>query len=94
VRTGYDEECLEIRRMKQEGGNNCIKERVIIFSIAKHSRNDRIKESERIEGGGSACENRSAFKALAGDEGKRPLGRSRRRWVYNIKIYIKKDKSV
>jgi hypothetical protein len=43
---------------------------------------------------GDACENGSSFKALVGDEGKRPLGRSRSRCVYNIKIYIKKNEKV
>lgn len=78
--------------MKQEGGNNGIKERIKLFSIAKDSRNDRIKEGERSAGQRNACENGSALKFLAGDEGKRPLGRSGCRWVYNIKIYIKKNK--
>jgi hypothetical protein len=41
-----------------------------------------------------ACENGSEFKALAGDEEKRPLGRFTHRWMYNIKIYIKKDERV
>jgi hypothetical protein len=35
-------------------------------------------------------EGRSAFKILAGKPtGKRPLGRPRRRWEDNIKIYLK-----
>jgi hypothetical protein len=34
-------------------------------------------------------ETRNAFRILVGKpEGKRPLGRPRRRWVYNIKIWI------
>jgi hypothetical protein len=43
---------------------------------------------------GGACrahgEMRSAYKILVGKpEGKRPLGRSRRRWEDNIKIYLR-----
>jgi hypothetical protein len=35
-------------------------------------------------------ENRNAYKILVGNpEGKRPLGRSRRRWVDNIKIDLR-----
>jgi hypothetical protein len=40
---------------------------------------------------GGACstngENRNAYKLLVGKpEGRRPLGRPRRRWVYNIRM--------
>jgi hypothetical protein len=43
---------------------------------------------------GKACstngETRNAYRILVGKpEGKRPLGRSRRRWVDNIKIYLR-----
>jgi hypothetical protein len=42
---------------------------------------------------GRACrigETRNAYKVLVGKpEGKRPLGRPRRRCVYNIKIYLR-----
>jgi hypothetical protein len=32
---------------------------------------------------------RNAYRILVGNqEGKKPLGRPRRRWVYNIKIYL------
>jgi hypothetical protein len=35
-------------------------------------------------------ENRNAYKILVGmAEGKRPLGRPRRRWVYNIKMDLR-----
>jgi hypothetical protein len=38
-------------------------------------------------------EKRNAYRILVGkSEGKRPLGRLRRRWVYNIKIYLKRDR--
>jgi hypothetical protein len=34
-------------------------------------------------------ENRNAYRILVGKpEGKRPLGRPRRRWVYNIKVNL------
>jgi hypothetical protein len=37
-------------------------------------------------------ETRNAFRILVGkSEGKRPLGRPRRRWVYNIKMDPKRD---
>jgi hypothetical protein len=43
---------------------------------------------------GRACrtngEKRNAYRILAGKpEGKRPLGRQRRRWVDNIKVYLR-----
>jgi hypothetical protein len=35
-------------------------------------------------------ENRNAYRLLVGKpEGKRPLGRQRRRWVYNIRIDLR-----
>jgi hypothetical protein len=38
-------------------------------------------------------EKRNAYRTLVGKpEGKRPLGRSRRRWVGNIKIYLREIK--
>jgi hypothetical protein len=34
--------------------------------------------------------NRNAYRILVGKlEGKRPLGRPRHKWVYNIKIYLR-----
>jgi hypothetical protein len=46
---------------------------------------------------GSECstnwEKRNAYRILVGKpEGKRPLGKQRRRWVDNIKIDLKKDR--
>jgi hypothetical protein len=36
------------------------------------------------------CEKRNAYRILVGKpEGKRPLGRRRRRWVDNIKMYLR-----
>jgi hypothetical protein len=38
-------------------------------------------------------EKRNAYRILVeGPEGKRPLGRPRRRWVDNIKIDLKRDR--
>jgi hypothetical protein len=40
-------------------------------------------------------ETRNAYRILVGKpEGKRPLGRSRRRWVDNIKIDLRQDEMV
>jgi hypothetical protein len=46
---------------------------------------------------GGACranlETRNAYRTLVGKpEGKRPLGRQRRRWVDNIKIDLNRDR--
>jgi hypothetical protein len=51
---------------------------------------DQVKEDEM----GRACstngEKRNAYRILAGKpEGKRPLGRPRRRWVDNIKMDLR-----
>jgi hypothetical protein len=50
---------------------------------------DQVKENEM----GKACstngEKRNAYRILGKPEGKRPLGRSRRRWVDNIKIDLR-----
>jgi hypothetical protein len=38
-------------------------------------------------------EKRNAYRILVGKpEGKTPLGRPRRRWVYNTKMNLKKDR--
>jgi hypothetical protein len=40
--------------------------------------------------GSTSGEKRNAYKILVGkSEGKRPLGRSRCRWVHNIKIHLR-----
>jgi hypothetical protein len=37
-------------------------------------------------------ERRNAYRILVGNpEGRRPLGRPRRRWVDNIKMYLRED---
>jgi hypothetical protein len=50
-------------------------------------------ESKRMRWEGHVTrmgEKRNAYKILVGKpEGKRPLGRPRRRWVDNIKIYLR-----
>jgi hypothetical protein len=52
----------------------------------------RIVKSRRMRWAGHVArmgEKRSAYRLLVGKpEGKRPLGRARRRWVDNIKIYV------
>jgi hypothetical protein len=55
--------------------------------LAKHNENDQVKEDEM----GRACsrtgDKRNAYGILVGKpEGKRSLGRPRRKWVDNIEI--------
>jgi hypothetical protein len=57
--------------------------------FAKNNSNDQVKE----DGMGSACsthgERRNAYRTLVGKpEGKRPLGRPRRRWDDNNRLYL------
>jgi hypothetical protein len=58
--------------------------------------NDQVKEDEM----GRACSknggrNRNAYRTLVEKpEGKRPLGRPRRRWVNNIKMDLREDRVV
>jgi hypothetical protein len=59
-----------------------------LFEGTKHSGNDQVKEDEmcrvRSTNGGDQ------YRILVGKpEGKRPLGRPRRRWVDNIKIDVR-----
>jgi hypothetical protein len=65
-------------------------ELVDVHVLAKHNYNDQGKEDEM----GRACstngETRDAYRILMGEpEGKRPLGRPRRRWVDDIKMDIR-----
>jgi hypothetical protein len=58
--------------------------------LAKLNKNDQVKEDKM----GRACsthgEKRNPYRILVGKpEGKRPLGRPRRRWVNNIKIDLR-----
>jgi hypothetical protein len=52
----------------------------------------RIIKSRRMRGAGHVARmvyKRNAYRLLAGKpEGRRPLGRPRRRWVNNIRIYL------
>jgi hypothetical protein len=61
-----------------------------IVLFAKHNSNDHVNEDEM----GRACstngEKKNAYRILVGKpEGKRPLGRPRRRWVENIKVDLR-----
>jgi hypothetical protein len=76
-----DEVTGDWRKLHNEGLHNLYSSPNII------TYNDQVKEDEM----GRACstngENWNAYRILVGKpEGKRPLGRPRRRWVYNIKI--------
>jgi hypothetical protein len=58
--------------------------------IDDYNQNDQVKE----DGMGRACSmnggKSNAYMILVGNpEGKRPLGRPRRRWVYNIKMDLR-----
>ena len=60
-----------------------------IIRVIKSRRMRWASHIDRIEKG------RSAFKILIGKTtGKRPLGRSRRRWEDNIRMYLKKQVSI
>jgi hypothetical protein len=58
----------------------------------------RMIKSRRMRWAGHVArigETRNSYRILVGKpEGKRPLGRSRRRWVDNIKIDLKRDRIV
>jgi hypothetical protein len=61
-----------------------------IVLLAKHSPNDEVKEDEM----GRACsttvgEGECIYILVGKPEGKRQLGRPRRRWVDNIKIDLR-----
>jgi hypothetical protein len=63
----------------------------ITCTFAKYNYNYQVKEDEM----GGACstngEKSNAYRILVGKpEGKRPLGRSRRRWEDNIRMYLRK----
>jgi hypothetical protein len=69
----------------KRGGENCITRNFVICIVRQYNSNDQIEEDEM----GGACvtngEKRNAYRLLVGKpEGKRPLGRPRRRWVDNI----------
>jgi hypothetical protein len=52
--------------------------------------NDQVKEDEMSRACSTNGEKRNAYRILVGmPEGKRPLGRPRRRWVDNIKVDLR-----
>jgi hypothetical protein len=56
-------------------------------NIIRMIMSNRIRWSGHVE---RMRENRNAYRTLVGKpEGKRPLGRPRRRWVDDIKIYLR-----
>jgi hypothetical protein len=77
-----DEVTGDWRRLHNEGLRDLYSSPTII----------RIIKSRRMRLAGHVArmgENRNAYRLLVGKpEGKRPLGRSRRRWADNIKIYL------
>ena len=65
---------------------------MIIFSLYRSPNIVRVIKSRRLRWAGHVArmeERRSAFKILTGKlTGKRPLGRPRRRWEDNIRMYL------
>jgi hypothetical protein len=58
----------------------------VIF--AKYNWNDQVEEDEMSRACSTNGAKRNAYMFLVGkQEGKKPLGRPRRRWVDNIKIH-------
>jgi hypothetical protein len=55
----------------------------------KYTENDQVKEDEK----GRACsmhgEQRNAYRILVGKPERRPLGRPRKMWESNIKMYLR-----
>jgi hypothetical protein len=61
-----------------------------LILLAKHNYNDQVKDCEIGKVCSTNGEKRNACRLLVGEpEGKRTLGRSRRRWVDNIKMAIR-----
>jgi hypothetical protein len=70
-----------------EGRENCITRSFIICTL--HSYSDQIKEDEMQGACSTNGEKRKAYRLLVGNpEGRKALGRPRRRWVNNIKMYF------
>jgi hypothetical protein len=75
------------------GWGNCIMRSFITCIFAKYNKNVQVKEVEM----GRACSTnggrrRNTYRILAGKpEGKKQLGRSRHRWVSNIKMDLRKN---
>jgi hypothetical protein len=66
--------------------------------LAEQNWNDQVKDDEmqgKARLAARIFENRNAYRTLVGKpEGKRPLGRPRRRWVDNVKIDLREIKWV
>jgi hypothetical protein len=67
-------------------GENCMMNYFIAMHFRKYNQNDEVKESKMD----SVCnmhEKKNAYRNLLKEtEGKRPLGRSKRRWKDNIML--------
>jgi hypothetical protein len=68
----------------------CAVERCIHFPDRTHNQNDQLKEDEMGRVCSTNGEKRNAYRIFVERlEGKRPLGRPRRRWADNIKINLR-----
>jgi hypothetical protein len=80
-----------VKKHRHGNSSNIYQHIYIVFSLKCDKRKvDQVKEDEM----GRACstneEKRNAYRILVGNpEGKRPLGRPRRRWVDNIKMDLR-----
>jgi hypothetical protein len=83
---GRDEVTRDLRKLHNEELHNLYSSPNII----------RMIRSRRMRRAGSVArmgEKWNAHRILVGKpEGKKPLGRLRRRWVYSIKIHLKRDR--
>jgi hypothetical protein len=60
------------------------------FRIFQYNQNEQVKENEMTRACSTNGEERHAHRILVGKpEGKRPLGRPRRKWVDNIKMDLR-----
>jgi hypothetical protein len=63
---------------------------ILIVLFAKFNSNDQVNEDEKAGHAARMGEKRIAYKLLVGKpEGKRPLGRPRRRWADVIKLNLR-----
>jgi hypothetical protein len=61
-----------------------------MYIFSKYNYNDQVKEDVMRRACSTNWEKLNACRILVGKpEGKRPLGRPRRRWVDNIKMYLR-----
>jgi len=71
----------------QGSGENYIMRSIMICTPHQYNSGDKIEMNERGGACGPYGERRGMYRVLVGKpEGKRPLGRSRRRWEDNIKM--------